>query len=70
MRAGERPAAAAFLINEEGVVLIRGVVNTWPQLEALIEQEGTFQGERSWQLVAKSADAITLHDDPKGVPKR
>jgi methylamine dehydrogenase accessory protein MauD len=65
-----RATPFAFLINEDGIVLIRGVVNSWPQLEALIEQEGTLQGERPWQLVTKAADPLTLHDDPNGVPNR
>jgi len=41
-------------------VLIRGVVNTWPQLEALIEQEGTFQGERSHRVLE---DPVPLRED-------
>jgi len=33
----------AYLIGEDGTILIRGVVNTWPQLEALIEERGTLR---------------------------
>jgi len=33
----------AFLIDERGIVLLRGVVNSWPQLESLLKQEGTIQ---------------------------
>lgn len=39
----------AFLIDESGTIRIRGVVNSWPQLEALLSEEGTVQGERAWQ---------------------
>jgi methylamine dehydrogenase accessory protein MauD len=31
----------AFLIDVDGVIRLRGVVNTWPQLESLIAEEGT-----------------------------
>jgi methylamine dehydrogenase accessory protein MauD len=30
----------AVLIDEQGTVLIRGLVNTWPQFEALLEERG------------------------------
>lgn len=33
----------AFLIGEQGLVLLRGVANSWPQLEALLKEEGTLQ---------------------------
>lgn len=46
----------AFLVNEDGIILIRGVVNTLPQLEALLKEEGTFQGELPWQPVVTLAD--------------
>lgn len=32
-----------FLIDENGVVLFRGIANNWPQLEALLREEGTLQ---------------------------
>jgi methylamine dehydrogenase accessory protein MauD len=38
----------AFLISSHGRVLIRGVVNSWPQIEALVKQEGTLQGSMEW----------------------
>lgn len=38
----------AFLLNESGVVLVRGVANTWPQLEALLNEEGSAQ-KAAWQ---------------------
>jgi methylamine dehydrogenase accessory protein MauD len=38
----------AFLISSQGRVLIRGVVNSWPQIEALLNQEGTLQGSMEW----------------------
>lgn len=44
----------AYLIDESGYVLIRGVANTLSQLEGLLLEEGTFQGENSWQMVAES----------------
>jgi methylamine dehydrogenase accessory protein MauD len=40
----------AYLIDENGLVLIRGVVNTSAQLEALLQEEGTLQGDKLWQL--------------------
>ncbi len=46
----------AFLVNEDGIILIRGVVNSLPQLEALLKEEGTFQGELPWQPVVTPAD--------------
>jgi methylamine dehydrogenase accessory protein MauD len=48
----------AFLIDEWGTILIRGVVNTWPHLEALLDEQGTFQhGEFPWK--AEAADTQT-----------
>jgi len=38
----------AFLLDPSATILIRGVVNTWPQLDALLEEEGTLQS-RKWQ---------------------
>lgn len=32
-----------FLIDPNGTILIRGVANTWPQLESLLREEGTVQ---------------------------
>jgi methylamine dehydrogenase accessory protein MauD len=46
----------ASLIDAEGTVLIRGVVNTWPQLEALLAEEGTFQ-KAQWTRLTMSDDA-------------
>ena len=48
----------AFLIDEHGDVLIRGVVNTWPQLDALLAEEGTFQGDRPWRRTEPSRTAL------------
>lgn len=43
----------AYLIDEEGLVLIRGVVNSWPHLEALMDEEGTHQhSEAPWDDAA------------------
>lgn len=47
----------AFVIDEEGIILIRGVVNTLPQLEALLSEEGTLQGQ-PWQPAAKPASLV------------
>jgi hypothetical protein len=33
----------AFLLDEEGRVLIRGIANDWTQLERMLAEEGTFQ---------------------------
>ncbi|HEX6510165.1 MAG TPA: TlpA disulfide reductase family protein [Chloroflexota bacterium] len=33
----------AFLIDERGFVLLRGIANSWPQLESLLREEGTIQ---------------------------
>lgn len=46
----------AFLIDEYGLVLIRGIINSWPQLEALLEEEGTLQEDLPWQLRSKQPD--------------
>lgn len=40
---GVRSTPFAYLIDEEGRILMRGVVNTWPQLQALIEERGTLR---------------------------
>lgn len=59
----------AFLIDEKGIILIRGVVNSWPHLEALLSEEGTFQGERLWQPVTKQPvpDANQNINKPLGI---
>ncbi|MGH2410843.1 MAG: peroxiredoxin family protein [Chloroflexota bacterium] len=57
----EVPASPfAFLLDSSGTILIRGVVNSWTQLEALIMEEGTFQ-KHPWKpitatIVAESAN--------------
>jgi len=38
----------AFLLDPSATILIRGVINTWPQLDALLQEEGTLQS-RKWQ---------------------
>jgi hypothetical protein len=40
----------AYLTDADGRVLLRGVVNDWRQLEALLDQEGTIQTS-PWHLV-------------------
>lgn len=44
----------AFLIDEGGTILIRGVVNTWPQLEALLAERGTLRS-------GASAEEVGIH---------
>jgi hypothetical protein len=53
----------AYLIDENGLVLIRGVVNTSSQLEALLQEEGTFQGDKSSQIAAEPVDAALKAKD-------
>ncbi|HET9014991.1 MAG TPA: redoxin domain-containing protein [Thermomicrobiaceae bacterium] len=48
----------AYLIDENGVVRIRGVVNSWPQLEALIDEEGTPQSGQ-WQAVTEGTGLVS-----------
>lgn len=43
-----------FLIGEDGIIRLRGVVNSWPQLEALLEEEGTVN-PIPWQTVTAVA---------------
>lgn len=51
----------AYLLDEEGVVLIRGVVNSWPHLEALLNEEGTHQhSEAPWDEGAPDVGAPGL----------
>lgn len=40
-----------YLLDYEGRVMIRGIANDWQQLEALIDQEGTFEAGRAWSSV-------------------
>jgi methylamine dehydrogenase accessory protein MauD len=52
-----RSTPFAFLVDANGTILIRGIVNSWPQIEALLDEEGTFQGTMPWQAVPNgSAD--------------
>jgi methylamine dehydrogenase accessory protein MauD len=53
----------AYLIDENGFVLIRGVANTSSQLEALLEEEGTLQGDKSWQVAAESSNTTSKAKD-------
>lgn len=50
-RYGVRFTPFAYLIDAAGVILIRGVVNTWPQLDALLKEEGTIQ-TAPWESIA------------------
>lgn len=43
-----------FVIDENGIVRLRGIVNSWPQLAALLEEEGTVM-PTPWQAVASQA---------------
>lgn len=51
-----------FLIDEEGVVRLRGVVNSWPQLEALLNETGTVV-PREWERLPTAGPGGT---DPEG----
>lgn len=52
----------AYLLDERGLVLIRGVVNSWPQLEALLDEEGTQQrGEAPWEAESEDSAARPVH---------
>lgn len=42
----------AYLLDEDGRVRIRGVANNWPQLEGLIQEEGTLRGNPLSGVVA------------------
>lgn len=50
-----------FLIDPAGVILIRGVVNTWPQFEALLKEEGTGQNQ-PWKDVLAARDGQGGHN--------
>lgn len=49
----------AFLIDADGVIRLRGVVNTWPQLESLIAEEGTVSPQEWPQQDPRPAPAPT-----------
>lgn len=49
----------AFLLGEDGVVRIRGVVNSLPQLEALLDEEGTVN-PTPYPLAPDMPNAVTL----------
>lgn len=53
----------AYLIDENGLVLIRGVANTSSQLEALLKEEGTLQGDKSWQVATEPGNAALKAKD-------
>ena len=58
-----------YLVDESGLVRIRGVVNTWPQLEALLNEEGTFQGDRPWKPLKEEPSTNGVGDaSGTGVP--
>lgn len=59
----------AYLLDESGHVLIRGVANDWTHLERLLEEEGTFQS-RPWpsppsqtETAAAQASPVSREDD-------
>lgn len=41
----------SYLLDHQGRVLMRGIANTWRQLEALIDQEGTQEGGAAWETI-------------------
>lgn len=58
----------AYLIDENGIVLIRGVVNHLSHLEALLKEEGTWQADKPWQMVIEPAEtAANIRRIPKDV---
>lgn len=60
----------AYLISEDGFVLIRGIVNTWPHLEALLEERGTLRTSVSLDQVVARVDSLSAsvadHSYPDG----
>lgn len=46
----------AYVLNEEGRVVMRGLVNDWRHLESLLEQEGTLEAGRAWTVVGSAAN--------------
>lgn len=48
-----------FLIDQNGVILTRGVVNTWSQVEALLNEEGTV---RTYEPGTNSSNGIAHAD--------
>jgi methylamine dehydrogenase accessory protein MauD len=63
----------AFLLGEDGVVRLRGVVNSWPQLDALVEEEGTVNPS-GWQRepVSEVRPGGSVHsaEETMGLPAR
>lgn len=48
----------AYVLDFQGRVVIRGVVNDWRQLESLLDQEGTPEAGMTWSQV----DAVNQND--------
>lgn len=62
---GVSATPSAYLIDEDGFVLIRGVVNSWSHLDALLKEEGTLQrAESPWETEAARRSEIveSAHD--------
>ncbi len=61
-----------FLIGADGVIRLRGIVNSWPQLEALIEEEGTVSS-KPWPSLSPAAMPSTHPENNAirdlGIPK-
>lgn len=47
----------AFLLDEQGRVLIRGIANDWTQLERMLAEEGTFQTQ-PWNDSAETRPTV------------
>jgi methylamine dehydrogenase accessory protein MauD len=55
-----RATPFAFLIDENGLVRIRGVVNSWMHLDALLKEEGTIQ-TTPWRANSPVATSEAMH---------
>lgn len=53
-----------YLLDHEGRVVIRGVANNWPQIEALLEEEGSLQLSPWSALAEPVATEPAYHQRP------
>jgi methylamine dehydrogenase accessory protein MauD len=53
----------AYLLDDEGRVVIRGVANDWRQLESLLDQEGTLQAGRGWVDADGNGDGSVVAEE-------
>jgi methylamine dehydrogenase accessory protein MauD len=56
----------AYLLDDEGNVVIRGIANDWRQLESLLEQEGTLQMTGTWTEMDGNGDAAAVAESREG----